>query len=75
MAGFRGHERDFHGGAIAHFADQNDFWRLAKRGAQAIGIIVEIVPEFALIEGGLASRMHEFDRIFQRHDVDRLCSR
>ena len=48
-------------------------WR--KRGAQAVGIIVKIVPEFALIERRLPRRMHEFDRIFQRDDVDRLCSR
>ena len=72
MAGFRGHERDFHGGAIAHFADQDDLWCLAKRGAQAIWIIVEIVPEFALIEGGPTSRMNELDRILQGHDMDRL---
>ena len=72
MAGFRGHERDFHGGSIAHFADQNDLWCLAKRGTQAIWIIIEIVPEFALIEGGPTSRMDELDRVLQGHDMDRL---
>src|SRR6202022_4798941 len=29
MSGFRRHERDFHGGAIAHFADEDDFGRFA----------------------------------------------
>ena len=45
-------------------------WR--RRGAQAVGIVVKIVAEFALIEGRLAGRMHEFDRILQRDDMDRL---
>ena len=43
VARFRRHERDFHRGAIAHFADENDLGRLAQGGAQAVGIIVEIV--------------------------------
>src|SRR5262245_12432420 len=72
MPGFRGHERDFHGGPIAHFANENDLWCLAKRGTQAIWIIVEIAPEFALIEGGLTNRMDELDRVLQGHDMDRL---
>ena len=72
VAGFRGHQRDFDGGAVAHFADENDFRRLAQRGAQAVRIIVKIVSEFALVEGGLARRMHELDRILQRDDVHRL---
>ncbi len=72
MAGFRGHQRDFHCGAVAHFADEDDFGRLAQGGPQAVGIVVKIVPEFALVEGGFALRMNEFDRIFQRNDVDRL---
>ena len=48
-------------------------WRRAR--AQAVGIVVEIVSQFALVEGGLACRMNELDRIFQRDDVDRLGSR
>src|SRR5438045_8664911 len=47
----RRHERDFHCGAVAHFADENNFWRLAQRGAQSIWIVVEIMTELALIEG------------------------
>ena len=43
MTSFRRHQRDFDGGAVAHFADENDFRRLAQRGAQTIGIIVKIV--------------------------------
>ena len=72
MAGFRGHECDFHGRAITHFADEDDLWCLAKRGTQAIWIIIEVVPEFALIEGGPTSRVDELDRVLQGHDVDRL---
>ena len=34
VTGFRRHQRDFHRRAIAHFAHQNDFGRLAQRGAQ-----------------------------------------
>ena len=43
MAGLRRHERDLHGGAIAHFTDKDDLRGLAKRGAQAIWIIIEVV--------------------------------
>ena len=72
VPGFRRHQRHFHRRAVAHFADQNHFRRLAERGPQTVRVIVKIVAELALIEGGLHRRMHEFDRIFQRHDVDGL---
>ena len=54
VARLRRHQRDFDRGAIAHFADEDDLRRLAQRGAQAIGIAVEIAAQFALIEGGAA---------------------
>ena len=72
MAGFRGHERDFHGRAIAHFADKNNLWCLPERGAQAIRITIEVMPEFALIKGGAAGRVNELDRILQGNDMNRL---
>ena len=34
VTGFRRHQRDLHCRAIAHFAHQNDFRRLAQRRAQ-----------------------------------------
>ena len=36
VAGFRRAQRDFHRLAIAHFADQNHFRRLAQGGAQTV---------------------------------------
>ena len=66
------HQCHFDRGAIAHFADQNDFGRLAERGPQAVGIIVKIVPELPLIEGGALCGVDEFDRVFEGDDVDGL---
>ena len=72
MAGLGRHQGDFDGGAVAHLADQNDFRRLAKRRPQTVGIVIEVMPELALIESGAFGRMDKFDGVFQRHDVDWL---
>src|ERR1041385_7966067 len=72
VAGFGGAEGDFDGGAVAHFADENDLGGLAQGGAQAVGEAVEVLAEFALIDGGLFLGVAELDGIFERHDVDRL---
>ena len=50
VTGFRCHQRDLHRRAIAHFADQNDFRRLAQRGAQAVRDNRQNRAEFALVE-------------------------
>ena len=50
MAGFRRAQGDFHRFLVAHFADENDLGRLAQRGAQAVGVAVEINAQFALVE-------------------------
>ena len=44
VAGFRRAQGDFDRVAVAHFADENDLGRLAQGGAQAVGIVVEIMP-------------------------------
>src|SRR5229473_601295 len=72
MAGLRGHHRDFDSGAVAHFADKNDFRRLTESGAQSSRIIVKVVSELALVESRFALWMHILDRVFQRDDVNRL---
>jgi hypothetical protein len=72
MAGLSRHQGDFDGRAVAHFAHQNDLGRLAQGRAQAVGIIVKIVSQLALVERGAFRRVHEFDRIFERDDVNRL---
>jgi hypothetical protein len=70
VTGFRRAQGDAHGFAIAHFADQNDLGSLAQRGAQTGSKTTEVRAEFALVERGLHVRMHIFDRVFQRDDVD-----
>ena len=70
VAGFRGAQRDLDRFAVAHFADENDLGRLAQGGAQPAGESVKIGAQLALIEGGAFVGMHEFDRVFQRDDVD-----
>ena len=73
VAGFCGGQADFDGFAIAHFADENHLRRLAQGGAQTRGKGTEVASHFTLVEGCLSLRMNEFDRIFQRDDVDGLC--
>ena len=53
VTGLRGHENDFHGGAVAHFADKDNLWCLTQRRTQAIRIVVKILPKLALIDRGL----------------------
>ena len=52
----RAHHRRRNRFAIAHFTDENDFRRLAQRGAQTGRIKFEILPKFALVEGRLFVR-------------------
>ena len=65
VASLCGHQRDFDGSAVAHFADENNFRCLSQCRAQAIRIIVKILAELALVKGGLARWMHELNRILQ----------
>ena len=68
----RCHQCDFDRGTIAHFAHENDFRRLPQRRPQAVGIVVKILAQLALVECRLKTWMNELNRIFQRDDVDRL---
>ena len=45
-------------------------WRNAAR--RPLAKRVEVRAQFALVESGLALRMDELDRVFQRDDVDGL---
>ena len=72
VPGFRGHQCNLDGGAIAHFTDQDDLGSLAERRAQSVGIIIKVVTQFALVESRFLRRVHEFDRILQGDDVHRL---
>ena len=56
MAGFRRAQGDLHRLLVAHFADENDLGRLAQRGAQAVGVGIEINAQFALVESRLVVR-------------------
>src|SRR5262249_23983483 len=73
MARFRGHQGDFYRGPVAHLADEDDLWRLAQGSTQAIGIVVKIVTEFALVDGGFALAVSILDWVFQGNDVCGLC--
>src|SRR6202011_5221096 len=53
VAGFRGFESDFNGFAIAHFADQDDFGSLAKRGAKSERECGRVAVQLALVNRGL----------------------
>ena len=72
MTGLRGHENDFHGGAVAHFANEDNLWRLTQRRTQAIRIVVKILPKLALIDRGLEFWVKVLNRVLQRDHVDRL---
>ena len=72
VAGFRGRHADFDRFAVAHFADENDFGSLAQRSAKSGGERAEVVSHFPLVERRLLLRMDEFDRIFERDDVNRF---
>ena len=72
MARFRGRHADLNRFAIAHFSDEHDLRGLAKCRAQSGSKVDEVVTHFALIEGRSLLGVDEFDRIFQRDDMDRL---
>ena len=72
VACFCSRHADLDSFAVAHFADENDFGRLAQRSAKTVGKRAEVVTHFPLVERRLLLRMHEFDRVFQRHDVYRF---
>ena len=52
--GLRGGERDLHRFAVANFAEQDHFGRLAQSRAQTGREIGKVLAQFALAEGRLA---------------------
>ena len=58
--------------AVAHFTDQYDLGGLAQSRAESRCKGAEVIAHFALIECSLFLRMDEFDRVFERYDVNGL---
>ena len=71
VAGLGGDERRLDRFHVAHFADQNHVRVLAQRAAQAGGVVERVEADFALRHDGLLVVVHEFDRVFNREDVQR----
>ncbi len=69
VAGFRGFQRHFDGFLVAHFADQDQFRRLAQSGAQGQRETGRVGVKFALVNGGAFVRVQKFDGVFDRDDV------
>ena len=72
VAGFGSFESDFNGFAIAHFADENYFGRLAQGGAQGESETGSVGVEFALVDGALFVAMQKLDGVFDGEDVKGL---
>ena len=70
MPGLGGRHRDFHSLPIANFANEDDLGRLAQSGAKTAREIGKILAELALMKNGAPMRMQEFDRIFERDNVN-----
>src|SRR6266852_2455702 len=64
VARFRGFESDFNRLAVAHFAYENDFWRLAQRRAQGQRKSRRVGMQFALMDGRFLMTMQKLDGIF-----------
>src|SRR6267143_4141186 len=64
VARFRRFESDFNRLAVAHFAYENDLWRLAKRRAQSQRKSRRIGMQFALMDGRFLMTMQKLDGIF-----------
>ena len=72
MACFRRVQSNFHGIAVTHFTNENNLWRLAQSGAQAIGKSVKVFTQFPLIDGGFFLLVCIFHRVFQSNYVHRF---
>ena len=69
VAGLGGGQRDRDGLEVAELTDEDDVGVLAQhvleRGAEA----VRVVADLALVDDRLLVRVHELDRVLDRHDV------
>ncbi len=71
---FRRVNPGFEGFLVTHFADQNHIGVFAHRMFQGRVPIDDIEVDFALIDDRHAIREHEFDRVFNRQDVQCLAA-
>src|SRR4029077_20899881 len=71
MACFRGFEGNLDRFTIAHFADQNYFWRLPQGGTQGQGEGRRVGVEFALMNGGLFVIVTKLNRVLDTEDMNR----
>ena len=69
MAGLGGFQRDLNGFAVAHFAHQNHFGRLAQGGAQRQGEARRVAVQLALVNRALLVVVQKLDGIFDGEDV------
>ena len=74
MAGFRGGHGNAHGFGIAHLADDEHVWRLAKSGAQRGGKIGRVMADFNLLNHAADICVLILNGIFDRDDVARVAA-
>src|SRR5882762_714851 len=72
MAGFRCFESNFDRFTVAHFAYQDDFRRLAQRGAKGERECWRVAVQFALMNGCFFVAMQKFDGIFDGENMEGL---
>jgi len=69
VAGFRGLESNFHGFAVAHFADEDNFGSLPQGGTKGEREGGCVAVERALVNRRLLVAMQEFDGVLDGEDV------
>ena len=69
MTGLGCLERNFSRFVVAHFPDENDFWRLSQCRAQSRGKILRIMADFSLIDCRAFVGVKIFNGIFDCDDV------
>ncbi len=69
VAGFGHRQRRRHGLQIPHFADQHDVRVLSQDVPQGLIEGVGVGEHLALVDQTVAVVVHEFDRVFDGHDV------
>lgn len=69
VTGLRGFQRDLNGLLVAHFAYQDDLWRLAPGRSQCKSETGSIAVQFPLVNDRFLMPMHELDRVLDGKDV------
>ena len=70
MAGFGRLHRDFDRFTVAHFADEDNFGRLAQGGAQSQSKGGSVAIKLALMDGGFFVIVAKLDGIFDAQDMN-----